>query len=295
MTHCSFHPVTQCKMTGAFDANNNLVGLHMRIAGQSISASLAPQNLQNGMDPVVFQGLNPGGPEGQFGYNIPNVLIDHAMRNTHLTAGFWRGVNVNHNTIYVECFIDELAKSIGQDPLEFRRKLLKPKNLAVLNACAEKIGYDKPAPQGVFRGMAQNHAFASYVAAIAEVSVNDQGRVKIHRIVAATDSGYAVNPAQIERQVAGSFVYGLSAMLYGEITVKDGVVEQKNFDTYNVMRIAEMPQVEAIVMPSGGPVWGGVGEPTIAVAAPAVLNAIAAATGKRIRSVPLKNTNLRSA
>jgi isoquinoline 1-oxidoreductase beta subunit len=281
-------------MTGAFDANNNLVGLHMRIAGQSISASLAPQNLQNGMDPVVFQGLNPTGPEGQFGYNIPNILIDHAMRNTHLTAGFWRGVNVNHNTIYVECFIDELARSVGQDPLEFRRKLLKPKNLAVLNACAEKIGYDKPAPQGVFRGMAQNHAFASYVAAIAEVSITDQGRVKIHRIVAATDPGYAVNPAQIERQVAGSFVYGLSALLYGEITVKNGVVEQQNFDTYNVMRIAEMPQVESIVMPSGGPVWGGVGEPTIAVAAPAVLNAIAAATGKRIRSVPLKSTDLRS-
>jgi isoquinoline 1-oxidoreductase beta subunit len=294
MTHCTFHPITQCKMTGAFDANNNLVGLHMRIAGQSISASLAPQNLQNGMDPVVFQGLNPGGTEGQFSYNIPNVLIDHAMRNTHLTAGFWRGVNVNHNTIYVECFIDELAHAVGQDPLEFRRKLLKPKQLAVLNACAEKIGYDKPAPQGVFRGMAQNHAYASSVAAIAEVSITDQGRVKVHRIVAATDPGYAVNPAQIERQVAGSFVYGLSALLYGEITVKDGAIEQKNFDSYNVMRIAEMPQVDVIVMPSGGPVWGGVGEPTIAVAAPAVLNAIAAATGKRVRSVPLKNTDLRS-
>ncbi len=294
MTHCAFHPVTQCKMTAALDANNNLTGLHMRISGQSISASLAPQNLQNGMDPVVFQGLNPSGTEGTFGYNIPNLLIDHAMRNTHLTAGFWRGVNVNHNTIYVESFIDELAKATGQDPLEFRRKYLKPKHLAVLNACAERIGYDKPPPQGVFRGMAQNHAFASYVAAIAEISITPQGRVKIHRIVAATDSGYAVNPAQIERQVAGSFVYGLSAMLYGEITVKDGAVEQQNFDTYQVMRMAEMPQVETIVMPSGGPVWGGVGEPTIAVAAPAVLNAIAAATGKRIRSLPLKNTDLRS-
>ncbi|HWF94595.1 MAG TPA: molybdopterin cofactor-binding domain-containing protein [Xanthobacteraceae bacterium] len=294
MTHCTYHPITQCKMTGAFDANNNLVGLHMRISGQSISASLAPQNLKDGMDPITFQGLNPGGPEGQFSYKIPNVLIDHAMRNTHLTAGFWRGVNVNPNTIYVECFIDELAKSVGQDPLEFRRKLLKPRNLAVLNACAEKIGYDKPAPQGIFRGMAQNHGYASFVAAIAEVSITDQGRVKVHRIVAATDPGYVVNPAQIERQVAGSFVYGLSALLYGEITVKDGAVEQHNFDTYNVMRIAEMPQVEVIVMPSGGAVWGGVGEPTIAVAAPAVLNAIAAATGKRIRSVPLKNTDLRS-
>jgi isoquinoline 1-oxidoreductase beta subunit len=295
VTHCAFHPVTQCKMTGALDANNNLVGLHMRISGQSISASLAPQNLQNGLDPVVFQGLNPGGTEGVFGYNVPNLLIDHAMRNTHLTAGFWRGVNVNHNTIYVECFMDELAKAVGQDPLEFRRKYLKPKNLAVLNAAAEKAGWGKPAPQGVFRGLAQYHAYATYTAAVAEVSISPQGRVKIERIVAAIDTGAAaVNPAQIERQTAGSFVYGLSAMLYGEITVKDGAVEQKNFDTYNVMRMAEMPKVEVIIMPSGGPVWGGVGEPTIAVAAPAVLNAIAAATGKRVRAVPLKNTDLRS-
>ena len=294
MTHCAYHPITQCKMTGAFDANNNLVGVHMRISGQSISASLAPQNLQNGMDPVVFQGLTANSPEGAFGYNIPNVLIDHAMRNTHLTAGFWRGVNVNHNTIYVECFMDELARSVGQDPLEFRRKLLKPKNLAVLNAAAERAGWGTPTPPGVYRGLAQNNAYASYVAAVAEISINEQGRVKVLRLVCATDPGTAVNPAQIERQVAGSFVYGLSAMLYGEITVKDGSVEQKNFDTYNVMRIAEMPKVEVIVMPSGG-FWGGVGEPTIAVAAPAVLNAIFAATGKRIRSVPLKTTDLRSA
>jgi isoquinoline 1-oxidoreductase beta subunit len=190
--------------------------------------------------------------------------------------------------------MDELARSVGQDPLEFRRKLLKPKNLAVINAVAERIGWSTPAPQGVFRGLAQNNAYASYVAAAAEISIDDRGRVKVLRIVAATDPGTAVNPAQIERQVAGSFVYGLSAMLYGEITVKDGAVEQKNFDTYNVMRIAEMPKVEVIVMPSGG-FWGGVGEPTIAVAAPAVLNAIFAATGKRFRSVPLKSTDLRSA
>jgi isoquinoline 1-oxidoreductase beta subunit len=292
-THCTYHPITQCQMTGALDANNNLVGLHMRIAGQSILASLAAQNLQNGMDPVVFQGLTPNAPEGAFGYNIPNVLIDHAMRNTHLTAGFWRGVNVNHNAIYTECFMDEIAKAIGQDPLEFRRKYLKPKNLAVVNAAAAKAGWGTPAPQGVFRGIAQYHGYATYSAAVAEVSITNQGRVKIERIVVALDPGTAVNPAQIERQAAGSFVYGLSALLYGEITVKDGAVEQKNFDTYNLMRLAEMPKVEVILMPSGG-FWGGVGEPTIAVAAPAVLNAIAAATGKRVRSVPLKNTDLRS-
>ena len=294
VTHCTYHPITQCQLTAALDANNNLVGLHMRIAGQSILASLAPQNLQNGMDPVVFQGLTPNSPEGAFGYNIPNVLIDHAMRNTHLTAGFWRGVNVNHNAIYTECFMDEIAKAVGQDPLEFRRKYLKPKNLAVLNAAAEKAGWGTPPRQGVFRGLAQYHGYATYSAAVAEVSITREGRVNIERMVVALDPGTAVNPAQIERQAAGSFVYGLSAMLYGEITVKDGAVEQKNFDTYNLMRIAEMPKVEVVLMPSGG-WWGGIGEPTIAVAAPAVLNAIAAATGKRIRAVPLKNTDLRSA
>ena len=294
VTHCTYHPITQCQLTAALDANNNLVGLHMRIAGQSILASLAPQNLQNGMDPVVFQGLTPNSPEGAFGYNIPNVLIDHAMRNTHLTAGFWRGVNVNHNAIYTECFMDEIAKAVGQDPLEFRRKYLKPKNLAVLNAAAEKAGWGTPPRQGVFRGLAQYHGYATYSAAVAEVSITREGRVNIERMVVALDPGTAVNPAQIERQAAGSFVYGLSAMLYGEITVKDGAVEQKNFDTYNLMRIAEMPKVEVVLMPSGG-FWGGIGEPTIAVAAPAVLNAIAAATGKRVRSVPLKDTDLRSA
>ncbi len=289
MQHGKYHPITQCKLVGAFDADNNLTGLHMRISGQSILASVFPSNLQNGKDPVTFQGLNPTG-EAAFGYSVPNLLIDHSMRNPHVPPGFWRGVNVNHNAIYLECFMDELALSAKQDPLEFRRKLMAnhPKHLGVLNAVAEKIGWDKPPPQGVFRGICQHMGFGSYVAAATEISVSDGNKIKIHRIVAATDPGYAVNPAQIERQIAGSFVYGLSALFYGEITIKDGRVEQENFDTYNSMRISEMPKVESIVMPSGG-FWGGVGEPTICVAAPAVLNAFFAATGKRIRSVPLKN------
>jgi isoquinoline 1-oxidoreductase beta subunit len=212
------------------------------------------------------------------------------MRNPHVPPGFWRGVNINQNAIYVECFIDELAHAAGQDALEFRRKLMAthPKHLAVLNAVAERGGWGKPAPKGVFRGLAQMKAFNSYVAACAEVSVSGGNKVKVHRIVCATDPGYAVNPAQIERQIAGSFVYGLSAVFDQECTVKNGRIEQTNFNTYNSMRIAQMPKVEAIVMPSGG-FWGGVGEPTICVAAPAVLNAFFAATGKRIRSFPLKN------
>ncbi len=294
MTHCYYHPITQCKMTAGFDANKNLTALHMRISGQSILATVLPSRMdKDGKDPVTFQGLAPGGPEGAFGYNVPNLLIDHAMRNPSVPAGFWRGVNTNHNAIYVETFMDQLAHEIGEDPLAFRLKYLKPKHAAVLKAVAEKAGYNTPAPKGVYRGISQIMGFGSYVAACAEVSVTD-GNLKIHRIVGGTNSGHAVNPEQIARQVEGSFVYGLSAMLYGECTVRGGAIVQKNFDTYQVMHIDEMPKVEAIVMPDYE-FWGGVGEPTIAVAAPAVLNAIFAATGKRIYNFPLKNNDLHSA
>jgi isoquinoline 1-oxidoreductase beta subunit len=292
MQHGLYHPITQCKMTGAFDADNNLTALHIRLSGQSILFSLRPEALVNGKDPVAFQGLNASG-EAAIGYTVPNLLVEHSMRNPHVPPGFWRGVNVNHNAIYLECFMDELAQSVGQDPLEFRRRLMTkhPKHLAVLNAVAEKIGWGTPAPQGVYRGIAQHMGYGSYVAGAAEISVTDGTKIKVHRIVAATDPGYAVNPAQIERQIAGSFVYGLTGLFYGGCTVKDGRIEQSNFDNYTSMRINEMPKVESIIMPSGG-FWGGVGEPTICVAGPAVLNAYFAATGKRIRSVPLRDQNI---
>lgn len=299
MAHGLFHPVTQCKLTAGLDAQGRLQALHMRISGQSILAGIFPQNVRDGRDPVVFQGLNAGGGEAMIGYTVPNLLIDHAMRNPHVPPGFWRGVNLNQNAIYLECFLDEVAHATGQDPLALRRELMKnhPKHLAVLNAVAERAGWGRPAPdvggQKVFRGLAQTHGFGSYVAACAEVSVSREGELKIHRIVAATDCGHAVNPQQIEAQVEGSFVYGLTAMLYGACTVKDGRIEQLNFDTYPMMRLKDMPKVETIVMPSGG-FWGGVGEPTIAVAAPAVLNAIFAATGKRIRELPLSRHSLKA-
>jgi isoquinoline 1-oxidoreductase beta subunit len=291
MTHGAYHPVTQCKLTAGLDANGDVTTFRVRISGQSILAGVLPQRLKNGMDVVTFQCFLPKG-DHPIAYSFPNLLVDHAMRNPHVPPGFWRGVNANQNTIYTECFIDELAHLTGKDSLEFRLKLMTkhPKNTAVLKAVAEKAGWGKPAPKGVFRGLAQCSAFGSHLAACAEVSV-DGGKLKIHRIVAATDCGHAVNPQQIEAQVEGSFVYGLSALLYGECSVKDGRVVQENFDTYRPMRLAEMPKVETIVMPSGG-FWGGVGEPTIAVAAPAVLNGIFAATGKRIRSFPLKHHGL---
>lgn len=292
MLHGAYHPVTQCRLRAAIDKQGNVSAFHMRISGQSILWSLRAEVRETGRDPAVFQGLNDGGAEGAFGYTIPNLLIDHAMRNPPVPPGFWRGVNLNQNALYVECFMDELAHEAGIDPLEFRRKLLvnHPNHLAVLDAVAERIGWEKPAGNGIHRGLAQIMGFGSYVAAAAEVSVTD-GQLKIHRIVAATDPGHIVNPAQAERQVEGSFVYGLSACLYGECTINGGRVEQENFDTYEVMRMDQMPAVETILMPSGN-FWGGVGEPTIAVAGPAVLNAVFAATGKRIRQLPLKNNSL---
>jgi isoquinoline 1-oxidoreductase beta subunit len=300
MQHGYYHPITQCRLRAGLDAQGQLTALHVRLSGQSILATLAPQALQNGKDAVAFQGLNQGGAEGALGYAIPHVLVDHAMRNPPIRPGFWRGVNLNHNAIYFECFIDEIAHATGQDPLALRRKLLQgsPKHLAVLEAVAKGAGWGTPAApingQAVHRGLAQIMGFGSYVAACAEVSVSAAGELTVHRIVAATDSGHAVNPQQIAAQVEGSFAYGLSAALYGEITVDKGRIQQSNFGDYPALLMAQMPKVETIVMPSGG-FWGGVGEPTIAVAAPAVLNAIFAATGKRIRSLPLKAQDLRRA
>ena len=288
--HDFFRPITKCKLSAGLDPQGNVTALHVRISGQSILAYLLPSRMENGVDKIQFQGLL----EEELGYQtIPNILVDHAMRNTHVPVGFWRGVNANQNAIYLECFIDELAHAVGKDPLEFRRGLMgkAPKHLAVLNAAAAKAGYGTPLPAGVFRGVAQFNSYGSYTAAVAEVSVSTKGELKIHRIVCATDCGYAVNPDQITAQVEGSFVYGLSALLHSEITIENGRVAETNFDTYQVLRMDEMPKVETVIAPSGG-FWGGVGEPTIAVAAPAVLNAIFAATGKRVRSLPLKHHDL---
>jgi isoquinoline 1-oxidoreductase beta subunit len=290
MQHDFYRPITQCKLTAGLDAGGNVTALHARISGQSILAYLAPQRMENGVDRIAFQGWTPE----EFGYMaIPNLLIDHAVRNSHVPVGFWRGVNTNQNALFMECFIDELAAAAKRDPWEFRRSLMakNPKHLAVLNAVAERAGWGTPLPKGIYRGIAQTGGFGSYVAGVAEVSVTPKGELKIHRIVCASDTGYVVNPDQVAAQIEGSFVYGLSSVLYSQITIDKGRVMQSNFDDNQVMRLANMPQVETVLVPSGG-FWGGVGEPTIAVAGPAVLNAIFAATGKRIRSLPLSPKDL---
>jgi isoquinoline 1-oxidoreductase beta subunit len=297
--HDHYHPVTKCKLVGALDERGNLTGLHVRISGHSIFAVRSPDMVQrwNGADLITFQGFvdkSMLSGDHSIGYTFPNLLVEHAMRNPPVPPGAWRAVNAHQNAIYLECFIDELAHAAGKDPLEFRQKLMAkhPKNLAVLNAVADKVGWGKPSHAGIHRGLAVFKSFASYTAACAEVSV-DNGKLRIHRIVVATDPGHAVNPQQIEAQVEGSLVFGLSALLYGEISVRDGRIEQGNFDTYPMLLMKEMPKVDVIIMPSGD-FWGGVGEPTTVIAAPAVLNAIYAATGKRIREVPLIKSELKS-
>jgi isoquinoline 1-oxidoreductase beta subunit len=297
MAQGRYHPVTKAKLTGGLDAKGDLNGLEIRFSAPSITASTYPTDLQDGKDPEVFQGLfRAGGDTGgdSLEYSIPNLTIDHAMRNTHVPPGYWRGVTVNHNAIFLECFIDELAHAARQDPLAFRRKLMAdhPKALAVLEAVADKGGWRAKAAPGRYRGIAQFHTRGSYVAALTEISVQGGDRIKIHRVVLGIDPGVAVNPAQIERQIAGCVVFSLSAMFLQECTVKDGRIEQENFESYDSMRIAQMPKVESIIMPSGG-FWGGVGEPPVCVAPPAVLNAYFAATGRRIRSLPLKKHGIR--
>ena len=291
--HDFYRPISQCKLSAGLDADGKLVGLHVRVSGQSINATLNQAAIVGGKDTRQLQGFYEEPGDAQLGYSVPNLLIEYAMRNTHVPVGPWRGVNTNQNGVYMECFMDEVARAAGKDPLEFRRTLMSqhPKHLAVLNAAAEKGDWGKPLPPGVHRGIAQFMGYGSYSAAVAEVSVSDRGKVKVHRMVLALNCGHAVNPDQIAAQVEGSVAYGLTATLYGECKVKDGRMVDLNFDTYEIMRLAEMPKVETVIVATHD-FWGGVGEPTICVVAPAVLNAIYAATGKPVRSLPLKNVRL---
>ena len=291
--HDFYRPISQFRGTAGLDADGNLVGLHLRVCGQSINAFSNQAAVVGGKDMRQLQGLWQESGDAQFGYTVPHLLIDYVMRNTHVPVGPWRGVNTNQNGVYLECFMDEVARAASKDPLEFRRALMAnhPKHLAVLNAAAEKAEWGKPLPSGVHRGIAQFMGYGSYSAAVAEVSVSDQGKLKIHRMVLALNCGHAVNPGQIAAQVEGSVAYGLTAALYGECTVEQGRMTKLNFDTYEIMRLAEMPVVETVIVPSHD-FWGGVGEPTICVVTPAVLNAIQAATGKPVRTLPLKNVRL---
>ncbi len=291
--HGYYRPISQCRMVAGLDKDGNLVGMHWRVSGQSINAYMSPAAIKDGKDKRQTQGMWAEPGDAQLGYTFPAFLLEYAQRNTHVPVGPWRGVNTNQNGVYSECFMDEVARAAGKDPLEFRRQFMSkhPKHLGVLNAVAEKAGWGQPLPAGVHRGIAQFMGYGSYSAAVAEVSVSAKGAVKVHRIVIGVNCGHAVNPDQIEAQVQGSVAYGLTAALYGECTIDKGRVQELNFHNYQIMRLAEMPKVETVIVPTYD-FWGGVGEPTICVVTPSVLNAIHAATGKPVRSLPLKNVKL---
>jgi isoquinoline 1-oxidoreductase beta subunit len=291
--HDYYRPISQCKMSAGLDENGKLVGLHIRVSGQSINALLNPGAIKEGKDSRQLQGMWKEAGDAQFGYSVPNLRIEYAMRNSHMQVGPWRGVNTNQNGVYLECFIEEAARAAGADSLEFRRAMMQnhPKHLGVLNAVAEKAGWGKPLPAGVHRGIAQFMGYGSYSAAVAEVSVSPEGKLKVHRMVLGCNCGHVVNPGQVAAQVEGSVAYGLSAALYGEMSVERGRMVELNFDKYQILRLAEMPRIETVLVPTYD-FWGGVGEPTICVVAPAVMNAIFAATGKPVRSLPLKNVKL---
>jgi isoquinoline 1-oxidoreductase subunit beta len=289
--HDFYRPVAAARMTGGLDADGTPIAWKIRTAGQSIIAAVSPRVMQFGVDRNFLQGLLEDMP-----YDVPNYRVDFAMRNTHVPVGVWRSVNHSQNAFFKEGFVDELAHAAGSDPYLFRRKLLarKPKQLAVLDAVAAKAEWGSPLPPGVFRGIAIHDSQNSICAQVVEASVASDGKVHVQRVVSAIDAGHVVNPLTVELQTESAVVYGLTAALYGEITIADGQVEQSNFSDYPMLRLADMPRVETVIVASGG-FWGGVGETPVPPLAPALCNAIFFATGKRIRSLPLKNHDLRSA
>jgi len=289
IAHDLYRPFGMARLAAGFDAQGMPVALTIRLAGPSFVSALVPNFGANIVDRSFVSGL-----AGEMPYDVPNYHLDYVIRATPVPLGVWRAINYTQNAFYKECFVDEMAHAAGMDPYQFRRRLLtkSPRNLAVLDAAAKKADWGGALPPGVCRGIALNEACGSYCAQVVEASVTN-GQVRVHRVVSAIDSGHVVNPLSVQMQTQGAVVYALTAALYGEITIKDGAAEQSNFDGYEMLRIADVPQVETEIVPSGG-FWGGVGEPPVPPLAPALCNAIFAATGKRIRSLPLKNHDLRA-
>jgi isoquinoline 1-oxidoreductase beta subunit len=288
MTQDRYRPQAAVKLRTALGADGMPVAFDAKIAVGSILRSVGMSKVENGVEPQAVEGFSTTS------YKIPNIRVGCMLKNTHIPVMFWRSVGSSQNAFFMESYIDELAHAGGQDPYKFRRAMLmhRPDFIGVLDKIAEKGDWGKPLGAGRGRGIAIHECYGTIIGQVAEVTVSPKGEVKVDRVVAAADCGHAVNAGIIEAQIQSGIIYGLSAALYGEITIKDGAVEQGNFDTYNVVRLADTPKIEVYLALSGGKKWGGIGEPGTAATAPSVANAVYAATGVRARSLPLKNVNL---
>jgi len=282
--HDVYKPYFFDRITAGLDADGRPIAWHHRITGSSVFARWVPITFKNGFDVDTVEGAEPL-------YDLPNFLLDYVRHETpELVTGNWRGVGPTHNIFVVESFIDELAAATKKDPVEFRRSLLgkQPRLLGVLNLAAERAGWGTPLPEGVGRGVSVQFVMGTYLSQVAEVDVSKEGEVKVLRVVCAVDCGQIVNPDTIAAQIEGGIIFGLSAAVWGEITLKNGRVEQNNFNDYRVLRINEAPQIEVhLVKNTEAP--GGIGEPGTIGIAPAVANAIFAVTGKRLRKLPIKD------
>ena len=293
LQHDFYRPASHNVLEAALDANGMPTAWRHRIVGTSIVAwfkTFGHFLRGDGMDPTSAQGAGD-----YFPYDIPSVLVDYVNNNPGVPSGFWRSVGNTQNGFIMESFIDELAHAAGKDPYQYRRQLMGKPHAArlrgVLDLAAEKAGWGKPLPAGVQRGIAAHFAYGGYCAQVAEVSVARDGKVKVHRVVAAIDSGWIVNPDTVAAQIEGAICYGLGATLYGEITLRNGRVEQSNFHDYRMARMGDMPKVEVHILEGKGE-QGGVGEPGTNPIAPAVCNAIFLATGKRVRKLPIDPATL---
>jgi isoquinoline 1-oxidoreductase subunit beta len=288
MTQDRYRPQAAVRLKAALGADGMPTAFDAKIAVGSIMRSVGMNKVENGIEPQAIEGF------ANTNYKIPNLRVGCMLKNTHVPVMFWRSVGSSLNAFFMESYIDELAQAAGQDPYKFRRALLahRPDFLGVLDKIAEKGDWGKPLPAGRGRGIAIHECFGSIVGQVAEVTVSQKGEVRVDRVVAAVDCGHVVNPGIVEAQIESGVIFGLSAALYGEITIKDGRVEQGNFHDYQVVRLADTPKIEVYLALSGGKKWGGIGEPGLPPTAPAVANAVFAATGQRVRSLPLKNVKL---
>jgi len=280
--HDYYRPAGLNRLRAGLDANGRPVAWLHHIVGHSIMSRVAPASVADGVDRTSVEGAE------NLPYAIPNIQVEYRLENSHVPVGFWRAVGSSQNAWITECFLDELAVAGGQDPLALRRSLLTehPRHLGVLNLAADKAGWDRPAKNGRHRGIAVAESFGSYVAQVAEISI-EEGQVRVHRIVCAVDCGQVINPDTVVAQMESGIIFGLTATLKSAITIADGRVEQGNFDDFPLLRLSETPVIDVHIMPSDESP-GGVGEPGLPPIAPAVCNAVLAATGKPVRTLPIR-------